>query len=66
MLTTRQAAEFLRISVYYLRNMRQGQHNHDGPTYLMLPGRRNSLTAFYNKELLLEWAKLHKWKKVKA
>jgi hypothetical protein len=62
MLTTKQAAEYLGISIYYLRNMRHLIHNHDGPKYTEGFHPRGK-ACYYTKEDLDSWAKNHRWKK---
>lgn len=61
LLTTREAAEYLRISPYYLRNMRQFMHEHEGPEYQELKG-PNGLTCYYTKDQLDKWNSNHKRK----
>jgi hypothetical protein len=61
--TTREAAEYLGISYYYLRNMRHELHNHDGPKFTVEKGRRGP-TCMYDQEDLEEWKQSHTWKDV--
>lgn len=60
-MTTKEAAQYLCISLYYLRNMRHELHGHNGPNYSVMPERRGK-PCYYTKEDLDEWAKNHKWR----
>lgn len=63
-MTTREAAQYLKISMAYLRNLRHGIHNHDGP--ICTEGRSaRGKTWYYTKENLDLWLKNHKWRKDK-
>jgi hypothetical protein len=62
MLNSKEAAKYLGISVYYLRNMRQLLHNHDGPAFTKGHG-RNKLGTRYKIEDLDKWKKEHKNRK---
>ena len=63
MLTTSEAARYLGISLYYLRNMRHLMHNHDGPEYIKKACPTGGEAAYYSVESLEKWKKNHKWKK---
>lgn len=63
-MTTKEAALYLGISVFYLRNMRQLLHNHDGPKYTLIRY-RNGMGYNYTREDLDAWAESHKWRKSK-
>lgn len=65
MLTTKEAATYLGISLYYLRNMRHFMHSHEGPKFIMSTkgkGRRNKRIALYAVQDLDKWKMNHKWK----
>lgn len=63
-MTTPEAAKYLGVSEYYLRNMRHLMHNHDGPKCRQ--GRHRRGTAwYYTVEDLDEWKSTHKWKKTR-
>lgn len=61
MLTTKQAAAYLGISVYYLRNMRHLHHAHSGPKYTEGKHPRGK-ACYYAKEDLDAWAMDHDWR----
>jgi hypothetical protein len=61
MLNTKEAALYLGISPYYLRNMRHDMLNHPGPKFTEGKHPRGK-ACYYTKEDLDEWAKNHKWK----
>lgn len=68
-MTTKQAAIYLGISTYYLRNMRQLLHRHDGPKFSMVPRPKTSrggLQCEYNVIDLDQWKREHKWKKIRT
>jgi hypothetical protein len=68
MMTTREAAIYLGLSVYYLRNMRHGIHNHKGPEFMVFKrreGMRGGMAYYYHMEELDKWNRLHKRRKVK-
>lgn len=61
-LNTKQAAAFLGVSYYYLRNLRQGLHPHDGPK--CTPIGANPIKDYeYEIPALQEWAAKHTWRK---
>lgn len=65
-MTTKEAAKYLGISEYYLRNMRHLLHNHNGPKVEFIKntkGKGNKIIANYLKEDLDVWKSQHKWKK---
>ena len=62
LLTTKQAAEYLGISVYYLRNMRHLMHTHDGPKYQIGLHPRGK-ACYYSERDLDAWANQHKWRR---
>jgi hypothetical protein len=52
------AAQYLGISMFYLRNMRHGLHTHDGPQYI--EGiKRGVKCYYYPKEQLDKWKREH-------
>ncbi len=61
MYTTRQAAKYLGISFYYLRNMRRFELNHEGPIGFQVKT-RYGLNYQYTKEALDAWAAKHNWR----
>ncbi len=61
-MTTKEAATYLGISYYYLRNLRHLLHAQEGPRFEVGYHRR-SKACYYKKEDLDEWAKSHKWRK---
>lgn len=66
-MTTKQAAKFLNISPYYLRNLRQGLHTCEGPRYTMvrrIGTQRGGLVCHYAMEDLVIWCSTHRWRKV--
>ncbi len=65
-MNTRAAAEFLGISTYYLRNMRQCMHNDEGPKYTVVEHVRGNGACDYKVKDLIKWAQNHKWKVKKA
>lgn len=65
MMTTKQAAQYLGISVYYLRNLRHLLHQHDGPEYTEGP-HLNGIACYYTKEGLDRWAAQHRWRKTRS
>lgn len=65
-MTTKEAANYLGISYYYLRNLRHMLHQHDGPKYIKLPRKgkqRGGMACFYTKEALDLWKSTNKWRK---
>jgi hypothetical protein len=58
MFNTKEAALYLGLSPYYLRNMRQAMHNHEGPKYTKEKHPRGTI-CLYSKEALDLWAKNH-------
>jgi hypothetical protein len=63
-MTPKEAAVYLGISVYYLRNMRHEMHAHEGPVYTRVMGKRTK-ECRYAKEDLDLWAESHKWRKLR-
>jgi hypothetical protein len=61
-MTTKQAAQYLGIYAYYLRNMRHLMHAHNGPRYTEGLHPRGK-ACYYKKEDLDAWAKEHKWRR---
>lgn len=62
-MNSRQAARYLGLSIYYLRNMRHLLHAHEGPDHTMVKrtfGRGGGMTPEYTKEALDDWASKHK------
>lgn len=59
MLTTKKAAEYLNISYYYLRNMRNDMYNHDGPKFKIGSHLRGT-ACYYSIEELEKWKSEHK------
>jgi hypothetical protein len=62
MLSTKEAAKYLGISPYYLRNMRHLLLNHDGPAYVEVL-RPQGIACKYSVEELDKWKSTHKWRK---
>lgn len=65
-MSTKEAAQYLGLSPYYLRNLRHLLHAFDGPKYSMAkrPGnKRGGLMCVYLKEDLDAWAREHKGRK---
>lgn len=58
-MTTKEAARYLGISYYYLRNLR---HNLAGPHYTEGKHPRGK-ACYYTKEDCDYWASGHKWKR---
>lgn len=61
-LTTKQAAEYLGLSYYYLRNMRHGLHNFEGPRFTFDKHPRG-LACYYLLEDLKNWKAQHPFRK---
>ena len=63
-LTSQQAAEYLKLSYSYLSNMRQGNHTHEGPLwYYGKSGWKNTKTVFYKREDLDAWLAGHRFRR---
>lgn len=60
-MTTKQAAEYLGISKYYLRNLRHGLHTYEGPKCRQGKHPRG-YAWYYTKEDLDNWKKTHAFK----
>lgn len=63
-LTTKEAAAYLGISLYYLRNMRHLLHNHDGPTFEKAKHARGT-ACYYETTELDRWKHNHSWREHK-
>ncbi len=61
-MSTREAAKYLGISYYYLRNLRHCMHNDPGPEYTEKRYLRGEGYS-YTKEALDAWAKSRVWRK---
>jgi len=63
-MTTKQAAEYLGLSYYYLRNMRHLMHNHDGPPFTYVRHPRGK-ACYYDIKDLDAWKNRHKYRRSK-
>lgn len=60
-----QAAAFLGISPFYLRNMRHELHTHNGPRYTQCHDSGGRVYYDYAEADLKAWALTHSWRKDK-
>lgn len=60
-MNTPDAAFYLGISEYYLRNMRHLMHKHEGPEYTVEKV-KNRTMCLYTKEALDKWDQQHRRK----
>lgn len=58
---TEDAAKYLGVSLYYLRNMRHEMHEHSGPAFEYGPGSKG-IACYYSKDELDRWKATHKFR----
>lgn len=61
-MNTKQAAKYLGISYYYLRNLRHDMHEHSGPEYTTEPHAKGT-QAVYTQEALDAWKATHPFRR---
>lgn len=61
-MSEKEAAGYLGISPYYLRNMRHGIHTHEGPPFTFKRGYHNGVQTVYYQHELDTWKASHKFR----